>query len=256
MAIYHFTTKTVGRRNNGSTVAKAAYIARDRIPDKRTGAIKDYRKKGGLVFSGILLPKDAPEWAKDRANLWNGVETAEKRKDALLAHEYEIALPYELSDEHRLYLIKDFVREQFTRKGYAVDLNIHAPDTDGDQRNHHAHILVTDRRLLETGFAPDKKERQKNTEERKEELIALRLAWEKLGNRHLQRRGFQPTLDHRSFEARGIDRTPSVHLGPVAVAMERKGLATRRHNAAAKQTQPDAPQPQPTQPHGAHHRPR
>ena len=59
MAIYHFTTKTVGRRNNGSTVAKAAYIARDRIPDKRTGAIKDYRKKGGLVFSGILLPKES-----------------------------------------------------------------------------------------------------------------------------------------------------------------------------------------------------
>ena len=241
MAIYHFTAKAITRGNGQSAVAKAAYNARERLRDKRAGETRDYRKKGGLIFSGIYLPEDAPEWAKDRANLWNAVEDAEKLKNSKLATEYEIALPCELSEEHRRYLVQDFVRDCFIRKGYAVDVNIHAPDSEGDQRNHHAHLLVTDRRLLPSGFAPDKKERHKNTQERREELINLRIAWEKIGNRHLQRRGFQPTLDHRSFKERNLKQTPSTHQGVAITAMRRRGVLEQPNHS-----QPDEPQAAPT----------
>ena len=55
------------------------------------------RDKPGVVHSEILLPDGAPARWLDRATLWNEVEAGEKRKDAQLAREIEIALPRELT---------------------------------------------------------------------------------------------------------------------------------------------------------------
>lgn len=229
MAIYHFSAKVVSRKAGQSAVAKAAYNARDKLTDERTGDLKDYSRKGGLLFSGIYAPKDAPDWARDRGQLWNHAEEAEKRKDATLAREYQIALPHELTDEQRRYLVQDFVKENFTRKGYAADVNIHAPDREGDNRNYHAHILVTDRRLESEGFAADKKERKQKSPDRKADLEALRESWERLGNRHLERHGHAPSLDHRTLAAQGIEREPTQHLGPNVTAMQRRGKESDRY---------------------------
>ena len=223
MAIYHFTAKVVSRGKGQSAVAKAAYNARDKLTNEQTGERHDYSHKGGLLFSGIYLPAHAPDQMRDRSTLWSEAEKAERRKDATIAREYEIALPAELTDEQRRYLVQDFVKENFIRKGYAADVNIHAPDKDGDNRNFHAHILVTDRKLTENGFAASKAERQLKSPERKAELEALRESWEKLGNRHLERHGHAPTLDRRSLEAQGIDREATKHLGPYAAALEKQG---------------------------------
>ena len=57
-------------------------------------------------------------------------------------------------------LMQDFVREQFQRKGYAAHFAIHPPDRDGDDRNIHAHVLVTLRKIDEHGFARTKAEQQ------------------------------------------------------------------------------------------------
>src|ERR1700730_7065607 len=112
MAIFHLTVKSVSRGKGQSAVAKAAYNAREKLIEERTGEVKDYRNAGEeVLFSGIFAPKDAPEWAQDRAQLWNAAELAEeKRKDAQLAIEIEVALPHELTDEQREWLVKDFVR--------------------------------------------------------------------------------------------------------------------------------------------------
>ena len=117
MAIYHFSAKVVSRKAGQSVIAKAAYNARAVLREERTGEAKDYRRGKGLLFSGIYTPVQAPEWAHDRAQLWNKADQSEKRKDATLAREYELALPHELTDEQRRYLVQDFVRESFTRKG-------------------------------------------------------------------------------------------------------------------------------------------
>lgn len=228
MAIYHFSAKMVSRSSGKSVIAKAAYNAREALTEERTGEVKDFHRAKGLLFSGLYTPAQAPKWAHDRAQLWNAADAAEKRKDAQVAREYQMALPHELTDEQRRYLVQDFVKENFTRKGYAADVCIHAPDRDGDQRNYHAHILVTDRRLQANGFAPDKKERQQTATARKAELEGLREKWEHLANRHLERHGHDARIDRRSLEDQGSDREPTQHLGPTATQLEREGKESER----------------------------
>lgn len=228
MAIFHFSAKVVSRKSGQSVIAKAAYNAREELTEERTGEVKNYTRAQGLVFSGIYTPAQAPKWAHDRAQLWNAAAAAEKRKDATLAREYQMALPHELTGEQRRYLVQDFVKESFTRRGYAADVCIHAPDRDGDQRNFHAHILVSDRRLEANGFAPDKKERKLKSPDRKAELEALREKWEHLANRHLERHGHDARIDRRSLKDQGSDREPTQHLGPTATQLEREGKDSER----------------------------
>ena len=51
----------------------------------------------------------------------------------------------------------------------------------------------------------------------------MRESWARIGNRHLERYGFEPSLDHRTLEAQGIQREPTVHMGKSATAIEREG---------------------------------
>ena len=61
----------------------------------------DYTKKKDLAYAEILLPENA-ERLKDRQTLWNEVERVEKRKDARLSREVELALPKELNFEQQV----------------------------------------------------------------------------------------------------------------------------------------------------------
>lgn len=228
MAIFHLSVKVVSRGNGQSAVAKAAYNSRSKLEDERTGLTKDYsRTGGGVVFSGIFTPKDAPQWAADRQQLWNQVERKEdasnRASSAQLAREVVVALPHELSDQQREWLVKDFVREQFTRKGMVADVNIHAPREGDDQRNHHAHILVTMRQLGPEGFGP--KVREWNS---REQIEQWRESWERIVNKQLERHGHEARIDRRTLEEQGIEREPTTHRGPFAQAIERKNLETER----------------------------
>lgn len=227
MAIYHLNARIVKRSKGQSCVAKAAYNAHELLKNENTDERHDYRYKGEVLFSGVFAPKNAPEWAQelaqDRQALWSAVEKAEKRKDAQLAREIEIALPHELSDQERQYLVTDFVRENFARRGMIADVCIHAPSREGDARNHHAHILLTMREIGPDGFGD--KVREWNG---KAQLQDWREKWEHLANRHLKRHGHAARIDHRSLEAQGIDREPTIHVGPTATDFERDGVKTER----------------------------
>lgn len=224
MAIFHLTAKIVSRSKAQSVVAKAAYNARERLTEDATGETKDYTRKGGCVFEGVFAPKNAPEWARERETLWNGVEAREKRKDAQLAREIEIALPHELTDQQREGLVKDFVREAFVRKGMVADVCIHAPDEDGDARNHHAHILLTLREIGPDGFGPKVREWNSGAQ-----LEQWREQWEHLANRHLERHGFEARIDRRTLAEQGLEREPTEHLGPIATAIIRRGMPSNRY---------------------------
>jgi hypothetical protein len=228
MAVYHLSAKIVSRGKGHSSVAAAAYQSRSMLIDERTGERHNYsRKSGELLFEGIYAPKDAPDWTHDRAKLWNHVEAFERRSDAQLAKSFDIALPHELTLEQNRFAIQDWVRDNFMRKGLIADVAIHAPGVEGDVRNIHAHVLVVMRKLDGTEFAV-KKERAATVEDRKDELEALRASWERIGNRHLERHGFEPTLDRRSLLEQGAQREPSIHLGKDAMALERDGKPTDR----------------------------
>jgi hypothetical protein len=227
VAIFHLNARIVSRGKGQSAVAKAAYNSHDLLTNENTGDRHDYRDKGEVVFSGIFAPKSAPEWVdeitKSREALWSAVEKAETRKNSQLAREIEIALPHELTDEQRKWLVTDFVRENFVRPGMIADVAIHAPSPEGDKRNHHAHILLTMRHIGPEGFV--EKMREYNG---KAHLQEWREKWEHLANRYLERFGHEARIDNRTLEAQGIDREPTSHVGPTATDFEREGTKTER----------------------------
>jgi ATP-dependent exoDNAse (exonuclease V) alpha subunit len=160
MAIYRLSADIV-RRSVGRTVtAAAAYRAGELIVDDRTGLVFDYRRRRGVLDAAILAPENAPAWILDRARLWNAVERAEKRKDAQLAREIELALPHELTPAARRELVHGFVRAVFVAAGMVGDIAIHAPGGAGDARNVHAHVLLTMRAIAGDGFGPKVRGRQ------------------------------------------------------------------------------------------------
>jgi len=122
MPIYHLSVKTISRSSGRSATASAAYRAADVITDNRTGEHHDYSRKGGVVSAVLFLPKNSPDWATDRAALWNAAEASEKRKNSTVAREFEIALPSELSAASRQALAYRFAHELVKRHGCAADV--------------------------------------------------------------------------------------------------------------------------------------
>lgn len=219
MPIYHLSVKTISRSAGRSATAAAAYRAGAEIVDERTGEIHDYRRKGGVESAVLVLPADAPEWASERAKLWSAAEVSETRKNSTVAREFEIALPSELSAQERAKLAHDFAREIVERHGCAADVAIHAPGRGGDNRNHHAHILCTTRQLTADGFGAKCRE----LDDRKTgEVDRWRERFAQLQNDSLERAGMAERVDHRSLKDQGIDREPTVHLGPAASGYERR----------------------------------
>lgn len=213
--------KAVSRSDGKSATAAAAYRSGSKITDTRTGEEHDYRRKGGIVSSDIVPPPGSPEWATDRAKLWNAAEAAERRKDACVAREYEVALPVELSPAERHRLAIDFSKEMANKENCAVDVSIHEPSKEGDNRNYHAHILRTTRKLTPDGLG-DKLDTEKAGRNRKADLEAIRQRWAELVNERLKENGIEATIDHRNLENQGIDREPTQHLGASVTGFERR----------------------------------
>ena len=225
MAVYHFSAKTVSRSAGRSSTAAAAYRAAERIVDERTGEIHDYTRKGGVVDSQVILPGGG---TMARAELWNAVEAKHKRGDATVAREFVVALPAELAGDQRQDLARRYARELADRYGVAVDVNVHAPGKDGDQRNHHAHILMSACYVSAQGELGKKAVELDPIHCQRHGLANVveveRERWEQLANHALELAGQEARIDHRSLEAQGItDRMPGVHLGPTATAIERSG---------------------------------
>lgn len=225
---YHCSVDIISRGKGRSAVACAAYRSGMVLEDQRYGKTYDYGRRRGILEVGILTPAGAPAWAAEREELWNSVEAFERRKDAQLAREFVLGLPAQLTHPQRRDLVEEFVRQEFTPLGLVADWAIHAPNPKGDQRNFHAHVMVTLRGVGPHGFE-EKKDRSLNSPER---LTAWREAWAEIQNRAFERHGIVDAqgrpfrVDHRSYEDQGHGLEPTVHLGVHASAMERAGKPT------------------------------
>ena len=205
--------------------------------DERTGLVHDYTRKGGVVSAEIIAPDGG---SAERGALWNAAELAENRKDSRTAREWIVALPAELDAGQRRELAVSFGAELARRYGVAVDVAIHEPDREGDNRNHHAHILTTTRRVSRGAAGElvmgdkssielaDKKRRELGLGPAADEVKAIRQLWEQTANRALERAGSTERIDARSLKDQGIDREATTHLGPVASEMERRGRISDR----------------------------
>jgi ATP-dependent exoDNAse (exonuclease V) alpha subunit len=147
MASYHLSAKIITRSGGRSSVAAAAYRSRSILYDTRQELTFDYTYRKDLAHSEILLPYNAPSRFAHRATLWNEVENLEKRSDAQLAREIELALLADLTLEQNIELVREFVRGNFVDQGMIADINIH-----NKKYNPHAHILLTLRAVTKDGF--------------------------------------------------------------------------------------------------------
>ncbi|APZ55350.1 MobQ family relaxase [Salipiger abyssi] len=218
MAIYRCEFKIISRGSGHRACAAAAYRAGEKIRDERYGDTHDYTRKSGVAASFILAPENAPDWMSNRAELWNAVEAVERRKDAQLCREVLLSLPHELADDQREALVRQFVRDHFVSRGMVADVNIHTHSPSGDERNDHAHILLTTRTLTASSFGP--KERSWNS---RDFVHDTREAWAEAQNRTFERLGLDLRVDHRSLADQGIDREPEPKLGQHATESIRNG---------------------------------
>ncbi|WP_157960694.1 MobA/MobL family protein [Primorskyibacter marinus] len=158
------------RGKTAGPVARAAYIARCRLHDERTGQTFSYTRRGGLLEEGTV------NWMTGIERLWNEVERSEKRKNSRVAREIRVALPAELPLDEMRRVVHGYCCNLVDRHGLAIQWVIHAPRfhdrADGrrverqyrqrviDQEeyfhilsdpartnmNFHAHILMSNRR--------------------------------------------------------------------------------------------------------------
>lgn len=232
---FHCSVKPVSRSAGRSVVAAAAYRLGACLHDAETGQLHDYRRRHGVVQSFTLAPDHAPDWAQDPARLWNAANAAETRSNSTLAREVELALPASLGEAAREGIVRAFAAELVARYGVAVTAALHAPSTRGEGLNHHAHLLMTTRRLEADGIGA----KTRILDDRKtgpQEVTWLRERAAQLINDALGGTGSAARVDHRSLAARGIVQEPTTHLGPRAAAMEQRGARSERgdHNRAVR----------------------
>lgn len=227
-------SKHVARKTGGSAVRVSAYRAGERLIDERTGEIHDFSRRKGVVHSEIVMPDTGgPEWT--RGQLWNAAEVAENRKDGRVARKVEMSLPCDATAEQREEIARAWAKELANTYGVAVDFAIHLPDKDGDQRNHHVHLMMTTRQITPEGLAGKAPLELSNSDQAKRGLLTGREAiWDmreraaEVFNRTCKSLRLDMYADPRSYAEQGLELTPTKHIGVHAKAMERKGIKAER----------------------------
>ncbi len=235
----HATTIPLSRSGGRSAVAAAAYRSGERLENKRDGTTHDYSRRSGVLHSEIIAPPGAGQWAANRQDLWNEAE-ATNRKNAMTAREWRVGLPHELNDEQRKALAREIATYFVERYNVVADVAIHAPDARGDQRNFHAHILVTTREAKPEGLGTRSQFELSGSEAHRQGLPSqpkqISQAREFIAscqNRHLHKAGHDTFVEHLSFADRGIELEPEIHMGESATALERKGETSQRGEQAS-----------------------
>lgn len=236
MARFHLFIQSIKRSAGRSATGAAAYRSGERIRDERTGELHNFSSRTDVRHAEIFLPSQfgavSPEWAKDRATLWNSAEASEKRSNARVAREFQVALPTELNHLQRVALARSFARDIADRYTVAVDLAIHDPNPDRPESNNfHAHLLTTTREVTQAGLgAKIGLDMQAVTRAKlglsthSEEFTAVRERWANLTNSAFRDANVDARVDHRSLAAQGIDRQPLVHVPLEFYRMEKHGV--------------------------------
>ncbi|MCL6381508.1 MobQ family relaxase [Pectobacterium parmentieri] len=213
MAIFHLEFKIVKRSEGMSSCRKAAYHARCRITDDRTGNTYDFSHRSDLFHHQILAPVSAPSHIIESSTaLWNEVERVERQKDGQTARYFDVAIPCELNNEDKIKLVLDYCQKNFVDKGMIADIAFH----DLDSQNPHAHVMLTLKPITAEGFG--KKDRSWND---KKNVIKWRESWATFANRYLAATGSDARIDHRSIETQHDE---ALENATITLGVEEKAL--------------------------------
>jgi len=202
MAIFSCAVSTVGRSTHGAGTAGAhlRYIG---------------RAAAATAIEAAHMPAQ-PEAAR----AWMDRQEADARKNARLCTKIRLALPRELTHEQNAHLTRAFLG-QLTGGRVPWLYAIH--DQGKDRHNPHAHLVLIDKdidtgkRVLRLSDSPKDRE--------KAGLPAngvewIRVTWEQCANLALERAGHDARIDRRTLAAQGIDREPTIHIGPRAQTID------------------------------------
>lgn len=198
MAIYSLNVASVGKSTHapGTAGAHVRYIARED------------------ACSHLVGEHMPTEPAAARA--WMDIQERDDRKNARVIDKLRVAIPRELNAVQRAELIRAFVIDV---TGGRTPWLAAIHQTGDDEHNPHAHIIVRDRdiethkRVLRWSDSPRDREKLGLPPNA---VDHIRQRWEALANEALARAGHSVRIDRRTLEAQGIDRIPTIHVGPQA----------------------------------------
>lgn len=223
MAIFHLEFKIVKRSEGMSSCRKAAYHARCKITDDRTGNTYDFSHRTNLFHHQILAPVSAPAHIIESSTaLWNEVERVERQKDGQTARYFDVAIPCELNNEDKIKLVVEYCQKNFVDKGMIADIAFH--DLNGE--NPHAHVMLTLKPITADGFG--KKERSWND---KKNIILWRESWSVIANRYLTAAGSNERIDHRSIDAQ---HSEALENAAITLDTEEKALWLAKATATSR----------------------
>ena len=201
MALFHFHAGFISRSSQASVTSHVAYIGGKSVTDEVNDVTHSYKNKPNVAKNFIILPKNAPDWAKNSQKLWNQVEKIENEwaekhfrgdqkdpeerkrsleaRDAYLgsaqtAFRVTLALQKELTLQQNEGVLRQFIRKSFTSRGLATEAAIH-----WEEGNPHGHLVVA-RRAFEGDSFASKKDRQIVS---KASLVQLRHCWADIVNK-------------------------------------------------------------------------
>ena len=256
MALYRAEVKPISRSKGHNAVAAAAYRAGEELTDKNkynpNAMTHDYSKKSDIMHKNIILPAALAEqgFTIARQDLWSMVEEHEVTKkdqtlkaSARVAREWLLALPHELSDSENIALAEEFATKMANDLGVIADCCIHNPKLksdapapkpsskaadkvtdDDDERNIHAHIMFTTRKVeLDTTnqlIFTDKADSElygtarklKGLAKERDYIKAIRAEWAEMVNKRLSEHGIK-AITSLSYRERKLDILPQVHIG-------------------------------------------
>lgn len=245
----------VGKSNNKSAIAASAYRSGAKMYDATTDKTYNYSNKKEVVYDAIMLPPNAPQDYQDKQTLWQSVQDNETTSDARYCKDIMIAIPRNLTQEQRVKLVNQFLFDNFVSKGYICQFDIH----DKGDGNPHAHVLVCSRPLDKNGQWQDVKSKRiykLDAQGNKIPIIDPKTGKQKIGarGRKMWQREWakQDPLDQASsidkwkkswrdlcnkvldkehqLQVGPEGKHATIHLGPQAHALEKKGIKTNIGN--------------------------
>lgn len=198
-----------------------------------TASGKYHKKSQELLFcqSGYL-----PDWAKDNPEKFWGASDEFERANGSVYREHILSLPREFTLKQNLGLISEWIRNQIPNQPFTCA--IHAPKARDGKAQPHCHLMFCDRKLddiqrTEKQFfkrynskSPERGGAKKlNTgmsySQRQTQIKQIRQDWGDLLNAHLLKNGFEPDVDMRNWQERGLD-VPPINLSLAQIKLQKR----------------------------------
>lgn len=208
MALMSTRMTSVQRASGGSALDAAAYAIRGKLQEDAGRMFNHlrYETVDRVQDLGTYLPSGE---AVDPEEVWNRAEAAEKRKNAVPARTWRLALPIEFTHEENKKILNDYcawMREKFNT---VTTCGIHMDH----KHNPHAHIVFGSRIVDEKGeFGPKLKffEKKKISSDT---IREMRQKWADMCNEILVSHDYSP-ISAKKYKEQGIDKIPGHHRGP------------------------------------------